>query len=112
MPIYYDILPDSTNLTNQIINFDNRFIILTKNIFPTWYHIPLTLEINDNNHYRNIKFLQVKSSINTANIYQLNDEWFWVFIYDINDMNIIGSGRSWKCDQLEGLVTLLKDNIN
>ena len=59
-----------------------------------------------------IKFLQVKSSINTANIYQLNDEWFWVFIYDINDMNIIGSGRSWKCDQLEGLVTLLKDNIN
>jgi len=39
-----------------------------------------------------------------GNILKDNDEWFYLYLFS-------NSEKTWKCDQLEGLLKCIKDNI-
>jgi hypothetical protein len=49
-------------------------------------------------------FLQIKKQIGWVDIFEIDDEWYFVKFVDIGE-----SDKNYKCDQLEGLLQLLKD---
>lgn len=100
---YNDLLSDTINMTNKDIS------IITKDLKYEWDEdiVGRILPLNFLEGVKDIrsKVLVIFPESGSLTINKLDDEWFIVMITSIKNVDF----TKYKCDQIEGLLMLLKD---
>ena len=63
---------------------------------------------NDGSDFYGIDILDERNNI-FVEIFQADDDWFWVAVLGRHDYAVLGRHDYYKCDQDTGLIMLLKD---
>ena len=95
---YNDLLSDTIDITDKDIS------IITKDLKYEYIH---TYQTNGSVHAHKVLVIFPESGSLTIN--KLDDEWFIVMITSIKNARCSVDFTKYKCDQIEGLLKLLKD---